>query len=80
MSWEADTEVTGIRDAHFMLVGTRPSWRRQGVASALIAHALRAASSLGYDPASVQVDEAGLFEKAGFTARMRYVRWALETT
>ncbi|GAA4523210.1 GNAT family N-acetyltransferase [Amycolatopsis samaneae] len=84
MSWEADTAATGVRDAHFMLIGTLPGYRRRGVASALIGHALRAAADQGYDRASLSVDSAspsgasGVFEKAGFTPRMRYVRWALE--
>ena len=84
MSWEADTEATGIRDAHFMVLGTLPEHRKQGVASALIGHALRAAADQGYDRALLNVDSAnssgafGIFEKAGFTATMRYVRWALE--
>jgi mycothiol synthase len=81
MHWEADTEATGIRDAHFMLIGTRPEYRKRGVASALISRALRAAVEQGYDQASLQVDSEGaaeVFEKAGFVPKMRYVRWALE--
>jgi mycothiol synthase len=84
MSWDADTEATGIRDAHFMAVGTLREHRRRGVAGALIAHALRAAADQGYDRASLVVDSAspsgasGVFEKAGFAPKTRYVRWALE--
>ncbi|MEV4319154.1 GNAT family N-acetyltransferase [Actinocrispum sp. NPDC049592] len=84
MHWDADTAATGIRDAHFMLIGTRPGYRNRGVATALICHALRTAAGQGYDRASLNVDSAnpsggfGLFEKAGFMPRMRYVRWALE--
>lgn len=84
MCWEADTEATGVRDAHFMVIGTLREHRKRGVASALIAHALRAAADRGYDQASLSVDSASpsgaprIFEKAGFTPKMRYVRWALE--
>ncbi|MEU7785791.1 GNAT family N-acetyltransferase [Amycolatopsis sp. NPDC049159] len=84
MSWEADTAATGVRDAHFMVVGTLREFRRRGVAGALLAHALRAAAGSGYDRASLNVDSAdpagvsGVFVKAGFTAKQRYVRWALE--
>lgn len=84
MSWDADTEATGVRDAHFMIVGTLPGHRRRGVAGALLAHALRAAAEQGYDRASLVVDSAspsgasGVFEKAGFVPKTRYVRWALE--
>lgn len=84
MNWEADTEATGVRDAHFMVLGTLPQHRKQGVASALIGHALRAAVDQGYDRALLSVDSAnssgafGIFERAGFAATMRYVRWALE--
>ncbi|MFI5564355.1 GNAT family N-acetyltransferase [Amycolatopsis japonica] len=84
MWWEADTEVTGVRDAHFMAIGTLREYRRRGVASALMGHALRAAAEQGYDRASLNVDSVdpagafGVFEKAGFVPTMRYVRWALE--
>jgi mycothiol synthase len=84
MSWEADTAATGVRDAHFMLIGTLRDYRKRGVASALIGHALRAAADQDYDRASLSVDSVnpsgafGIFEKAGFTPKMRYVRWALE--
>ncbi|MFJ4105786.1 GNAT family N-acetyltransferase [Amycolatopsis japonica] len=84
MWWEADTEATGVRDAHFMAIGTLREYRRRGVASALMGHALRAAAEQGYDRASLNVDSAdpagvfGVFEKAGFVPTMRYVRWALE--
>ncbi|MBE1492930.1 ribosomal protein S18 acetylase RimI-like enzyme [Amycolatopsis lexingtonensis] len=84
MSWAADTAATGVRDAHFMVVGTLREHRRRGVAGALLGHALRAAAGLGYDQASLNVDSAdpagasGVFAKAGFTPKQRYVRWALE--
>jgi mycothiol synthase len=84
MSWDADTEATGIRDAHFMVVGTLREHRRRGVAGALLGHALRAAADQGYDQASLVVDSAspsgasGVFEKAGFVPKTRYVHWALE--
>jgi mycothiol synthase len=84
MSWDADTEATGIRDAHFMIVGTLREYRRRGVAGALLGHALRAAADRGYDRASLTVDSAnpsgasGVFEKAGFVPKTRYIRWALE--
>ncbi|MFD5250590.1 GNAT family N-acetyltransferase [Amycolatopsis sp. NPDC058340] len=84
MWWEADTEATGVRDAHFMAIGTLREYRRRGVASALMGHALRAVAEQGYDRASLNVDSAdpsgafGVFEKAGFVPTMRYVRWALE--
>ncbi|WP_410657617.1 GNAT family N-acetyltransferase [Amycolatopsis sp. lyj-112] len=84
LSWEADTEATGVRDAHFMAIGTLQDHRERGIAGALIGHALRAAAGQGYGRASLSVDSAspsgasGVFEKAGFTPKMRYVRWALE--
>ncbi|VVJ17253.1 Acetyltransferase [Amycolatopsis camponoti] len=84
MSWDADTEATGIRDAHFMIVGTLREHRKQGIAGALLAHALRAAAEQGYDRASLVVDSAspsgasGVFERAGFVPKAPYIRWALE--
>ena len=84
MYWEADTAASGVRDAHFMVIGTLRDHRDRGVAGALIGHALRAAADQGYDRASLNVDSAnpsgafGLFERAGFTPKTRYVRWALE--
>ncbi|SDM56909.1 GNAT family N-acetyltransferase [Allokutzneria albata] len=84
MHWEADAAATGVRDAHFMVIGTLREYRGRGVASALISHALRTAADQGYDSASLSVDSAnpsggtGIFEKAGFTRKVRYVRWALE--
>ncbi|WP_284747265.1 GNAT family N-acetyltransferase [Amycolatopsis sp. RTGN1] len=84
MTWDADTEATGIRDAHFMVVGTLPDHRKRGVATTLLAHALGAAKGQGYDRASLVVDSAspsgasGVFERAGFVPKAPYIRWALE--
>ena len=84
MYWEADTVATGVRDAHFTLIGTLRDYRKRGVASALIGYALRTATDQGYGRASLRVDSAnpfgafGVYEKAGFTPKMRFVRWALE--
>lgn len=84
MYWEADTVATGVRDAHFMIIGTLREYRKRGVASALIAHALRVAAEQGYGRASLGVDSAnptgafGVYEKAGFVPTIRFVRWSLE--
>ncbi|MFC0029729.1 GNAT family N-acetyltransferase [Micromonospora chaiyaphumensis] len=82
--WEADTAATGVRNAHFMFIGTLRDYRKRGVASALIGHALRAAADQDYGRASVHVDSANptgafrIYEKAGFTSKRRFVCWALE--
>ncbi|WUD77296.1 GNAT family N-acetyltransferase [Streptomyces sp. NBC_00510] len=84
MSWEADTVATGVREAHFMLIGTLRDYRKRGVAGGLIRHALRSAADQGYGKASLSVDSTnpsgafGIYEKAGFTPKERYVRWALD--
>ncbi|MEV6718176.1 GNAT family N-acetyltransferase [Lentzea sp. NPDC051208] len=63
---------------------TLPGYRNRGVASALLGRALRAASEQGYDRALLSVDSEnstgafGIFERAGFTSTMRFVRWELE--
>jgi len=83
LSWAADTEATGIREAHFMVVGTRPGYRNRGLASAALGGALRAAAEHGFHQASASVDSAsaqgapGIFRRAGFSGDERYVRWAL---
>ncbi|MDX3072976.1 GNAT family N-acetyltransferase [Streptomyces sp. MI02-7b] len=84
MSWDADTAATGVREAYFMLIGTLREYRRRGVAGGLIGHALRRAADQGYGKASLSVDSAnpsgafGIYEKAGFEPKDRYVRWALD--
>jgi ribosomal protein S18 acetylase RimI-like enzyme len=83
--WEADTEATGLREAHIGLIGTRRPFRRRGVAAALIARALHAAAKDGYDHAALSVDAAnptgafGVYERAGFTVTGTFVRWGWET-
>ncbi|MGV9286073.1 GNAT family N-acetyltransferase [Streptomyces sp. NPDC003719] len=83
-SWDADTEATGVRDAHFLRVGTRRAYRRRGVAGALISHALRRAQDEGFDRASIEVDADsltgadGLYERAGFTVARTEVGYTLD--
>ncbi|MFF6806779.1 GNAT family N-acetyltransferase [Streptomyces sp. NPDC012616] len=83
-SWDADTEATRVRDAHFMRIGTRSAYRRRGVAGALISHALRSAQDDGYDRASLDVDADGLtganglYERAGFTVARTEVSYTLK--
>lgn len=84
MYWEADTVASGVRHAHFMIIGTLREYRKRGVASALIGHALHSAAEQGYGKAILSVDSAnssgafGVYEKAGFVPKGRDVRWALE--
>lgn len=82
-SWDADTEATGVRDAHLMRIGTCRADRKRGVASALISHALRSARDAGFDRASIEVDadsptgSNGLYERAGFSVARTEVRYTL---
>ncbi|WP_037609061.1 GNAT family N-acetyltransferase [Streptacidiphilus rugosus] len=84
VSWEADTAATGIRDAYFRVIATRPAYQERGVAEALISHTLRAAGDQGYGRASVRVDadsssrDFGVYEKAGFVTQDTQVHYCIE--
>lgn len=70
---------TGVRDIHFDLIGTTRPYRGRGVASALIAHAVRESRKQGYQTASLGVDAEnptgalGVYERNGFTCKERFV-------
>ena len=84
VSWEAETAATGVRDAYFRVVATRPTYRGHGVAEALVSHTLRAAQDRGYGRASVRVDadesngDLGFYESAGFVTQDTQVRYCVE--
>ena len=69
---EAEFAATGVRDVHFNLIGTRPAYRRRGVATALIAHAVHASRRLDFQTATLSLDAQnptgalGVYEKSGF--------------
>jgi GNAT superfamily N-acetyltransferase len=75
---EAEFAATGVRDVHFNLIGTLSPFRRRGVASALIAHAVHASRRLGFQTATLGVDAEnptgalGVYEKAGFVCAHRH--------
>lgn len=84
VSWEAETAATGVRDAYFRVVATRPAYQEHGVAEALISHTLRVAQDQGYGRASVRVDaeksnkDLGVYESAGFVTHDTQVRYCIE--
>lgn len=84
VSWEAETVATGIPDAYFRVLATRPAWKERGVAEALIARALRDAQDQGYGRASLRVDadgsskEFGVYESAGFVTQDTQVHYCIE--
>lgn len=71
--YDAHTAATGRRDLYIPLVGTRRSGRGQGIASALLARAMRAARDDGFATATLDVDAdsptgaVGLYQRLGFT-------------
>ena len=81
--WEAETSATGIRDSHLRVIGTRPAYRRRGVAHALISHTLRAAQDQGYGRASLRVAADnpsggfGFAERAGFVTHDTQVHYCI---
>jgi mycothiol synthase len=76
---EAEFAETGVRDIHFNLIGTARPYRRRGVASALIAHAVRESRKQGYQTASLGVDAEnpsgalGVYESNGFACARKFV-------
>lgn len=76
---DAEFQRTGVRDIHFNLIGTRRAHRKRGVASSLIAHALRIANAAGYRTASLGVDAEnpsgalGLYQRHGFEREKAWV-------
>jgi mycothiol synthase len=84
VSWEADTVATGIRDAYFRVIATRPAYEGRGVAEALVSHTLRAARDQGYGRASLRVDadgaskEFGVYDSAGFVTQDTQVHYCIE--
>lgn len=77
----ADAEATGVREAWVGQLGTRPAWRRRGLASLLLATALAGYREAGYERAALDVDTEnasgalGLYERLGFVVDHRSVTW-----
>jgi mycothiol synthase len=81
--YEADTLATGQRRVDLGQIGVLPHGRGRGVASAVIAAALRAAAERGCRSAGLQVDSDNvtgalrLYEQLGFTTSQTQVSWSL---
>ena len=80
---EADAKADGVRDLHLSVIGTRGAYRGRGIASALIAHVVRASREQGYEGADLMVDAEnptgalGVYERSGFACvrkRAQYTR------
>ncbi|MCA0144310.1 GNAT family N-acetyltransferase [Blastococcus sp. LR1] len=81
--YEADAAVRGYREAHYGQIGVLPEARGRGVASALIARALRLAAEGGCARAALDVDSENvtgalrLYEALGFGTVRTRVSWSL---
>ncbi|NUR97146.1 MAG: GNAT family N-acetyltransferase [Kribbellaceae bacterium] len=81
--WEADTEVTGVRELYIGQVGTRRAYRGRGLARAALAKVLAEAAQAGYQRAALGVDAdnptgaLGLYENLGFTTHQKFVSYQL---
>jgi mycothiol synthase len=84
VSWEAETAATGVRDAYFRVIATRPAYEERGVAEALISHTLQAAQDQGYGRASLRGDADGssrefeIYGSAGFVTQDTQVHYCIE--
>lgn len=78
----ADFEATGVRDIQFGLIGTRRDYRKRGVASSLLTHAVTESRKSGYQTASLGVDAEnpsgalGLYQANGFECERKYVAYS----
>lgn len=82
--FDAVAEVTGIREAFVVKVGTSPQHRRKGLGGVLLRIALDRYRHEGFDRAALDVDSEnatgalGLYERAGFRTEMRWTNYRLE--
>jgi mycothiol synthase len=80
--FEADTQATGVPETHLGQIGVLPHARGRGLASALIAAALRSGAEQGCRRAGLDVDSdnvtgaLALYEKLGFTTTRTRVSWS----
>jgi ribosomal protein S18 acetylase RimI-like enzyme len=78
---EAYRVITGRRDVHIALVGTRAAARKRGIATALLLTTMAAARADGYDRASLDVDSDSLtgavrlYEHLGFTVTSTWISY-----
>ena len=81
-----DEELLGRKDGWIESIGVLSAWRGRGVASALIAHSLRAFVGAGFTHAALGVDTdnptgaAGLYRRLGFEPMNRSVTSQIEVT
>ncbi|WP_037601790.1 GNAT family N-acetyltransferase [Streptacidiphilus rugosus] len=77
--YDGHRQATGRRDLYVALVGTARAGRKRGIASALLAHALRRAAADGFDTSTLGVDmdsptgAVGLYERLGYRPEQSYV-------
>ncbi len=82
--YESYTKATGRRDLYIPTVGTRRAARGRGLASALLATALRTAWADGFVASTLDVDAdsptgAGrIYERAGYTVKDRWITMVKE--
>ena len=67
----AQRDITGVREAALTCMGTRPQWRRRGLASALLTHSLAAYRDAGLGQVRLQVNggntaAVNLYDRYGF--------------
>jgi mycothiol synthase len=80
--YEADSQATGVRETHFGQIGVLPQARGRGVASAVIAAALRLGAEQECERAGLEVDSDNvtgalrLYEKLGFVSTRTRVSWS----
>lgn len=81
--FDADFAATGRREAYVGKVGTLPGHRGNGLATALLGHALHAYRDAGYDDALLSVDSEnptgalGIYQRIGFAIESRWTNYAL---
>lgn len=81
--YDAYEQATGRREAFVAKVGTLPAHRGQGLAAALLRHALVEYAAAGYHESGLDVDSLnptgalGIYERAGFEVERRFVTYEL---
>lgn len=77
---EADWQATGVREGWVGQLGVRRTWRRRGLATALLVRSMEAFRAAGLDAATLGVDAEnptgalGIYERVGFRPIRRSVR------